>query len=116
MEPLEDSLREVYARKTPPADFTARVMLRVRSAKPPKKHLRLRWAMVGAIAASLFVGVYVSRQRAPIVSPEADGADAQLLLSLQIAGAKINKARDALMRPAGQEPGQRLDQPLKIGN
>ena len=116
MEPLEDSLREVCARKTPPAGFTARVMLRVRSAEPPKKHLRLRWAMVGAIAASLFVGVYVSRQRAPIVSPEADGADAQLLLSLQIAGAKINKARDALRRPAGQDPGQRLDQPLGIGN
>ena len=116
MEPLEDSLREVYARKTPPADFTARVMLRVRSGEPPKKRPRLRWAMVGAIAASLFVGVYVSRQRAPIVRTQADGADAQLLLSLQIAGAKINKARDALVRPAGQDPGQRLDPPLKIGN
>ena len=103
MEPLEDSLREIYARKAPPADFTARVMRRVRAAEPPKKHFRLRWAMVGAIAASLFVGVYVSRQRAPIVSPEADGADAQLLLSLQIAGAKINMARDALMRPAGPD-------------
>ena len=103
MQPLEDSLREACARKTPPADFTARVMMRVRSAEPPKKHLRLRWAMVGAIAASLFVGVYVSRQRAPIVSPEADGVDAQLLLTLQVAGAKINMARDALMRPAGPD-------------
>ena len=36
MEPLEDSLREVCARKAPPADFTARVMLRVRSAEPSK--------------------------------------------------------------------------------
>ena len=37
MEPLEDSLREIYARKTPPADFTARVMLRIRAAvlEPP---------------------------------------------------------------------------------
>ncbi len=103
MDPLEDSLREVCARKTPPADFTARVMLRVRSAEPPKKHLRLRWAVAGAIAASLFVGVYVNRQRAPIVSPEADGVDAQLLLTLQVAGAKINMARDALMRPAGPD-------------
>ena len=116
MEPLEDSLREVCARGTPPADFTARVMARVRSAQPPKKHLWLRWTMAGAIAASLFVGVYVSRQRAPMAGPEADGADVQLLLSLQIAGAKINKARDALMRPAGQGPRQRLDQPLKIEN
>ena len=72
--------------------------------------------VAASVLAALFVGVYVSWQPAPIVSPQADGADVQLLLSLQIAGAKINKARDALMRPAGQDPGQRLDQPLKIGN
>ena len=104
MEPLEDILRETYARKTPRADFTAAVMQRVRSEEPPKKHPRLRWAMVGAIAASLFVGVYVSRQRAPLVIPEADGADVQLLLSLQIAGSKLNMARDALLRPSEQSP------------
>ncbi len=102
MQPLEGDLREVYARKKPPADFTARVMQQVHEQSPPKKHTRMRWAMIGAIAASLFVGVYMSRQSAPIV-PEADGADAQLLLSLQIAGAKLNLARDALMRPSGQE-------------
>ena len=103
MEPLEDSLREVCARKTPPADFTATVMRRVRSAAPPRKHPRLRWSMVGAIAASLLAGVYVSRQRAPVAPAEADSAGAQLLLSLQIAGAKINKARDAVLRSSGEE-------------
>jgi len=103
MDPLEDILRETCARKTPPADFTAAVMRRVRARELPNKHPRLRWAMAGAIAASLFVGVYMSRQPAPIVSPDADGADVQLLLSLQIAGAKLNKARDALMRPAGRD-------------
>ena len=102
MDPLENILRETCARKTPRADFTAGVMRRVRAAEPPKKHARLRWAMAGAIAASLFVGVYVSRQSPPIV-PEADGADAQLLLSLRIAGANLNLARDALMRPVGRE-------------
>ena len=104
MEPLEDNLRQVCARKTPPANFTAGVMQQVRLEEGPKKHPRLRWAMVGAIAASLFVGVYTTRQRAPVVSPEADGADVQLLLSLQIAGSKLNMARDALMRPSEQSP------------
>lgn len=101
MEPLEDKLREAFARKAPPPDFTAGVMERVRT--PARKHPRLRWTMVGAIAASLLVGAYVTTRERPQVSPEAMEAEAQLLLSLQVAGEKLNKARDRVLRPVAED-------------
>ena len=100
-------LRARLARKTPPADFTARVMARVAqevkdektAPAPARSFSRPRWVLSGALAASLVAVVFATRDgafRTP--SPEAE-AEMQLLLSLQLAGEKLNKARDAVLRP-----------------
>jgi len=76
-------------------------MTRVRAEFPPKKSTAIRWATIGAIAASLTVGMYVRQQRGQTrLRHEAEIAEAQLIESLQIAGLKIGKAREAIFRPA----------------
>lgn len=102
MERLERELKQVLARRTPPAGFTANVMSRVRAEQQrPAKRGPWRWAMVGAIAASLMVGVFVGKQRRNRI--EAEYAADQLMLSLQLAGSKINQARDAVRRTGLEE-------------
>ena len=113
MEALERNLRRLLARRPSPPGFTARVMAGLESETPPAKLVgwamagRWRWPMVGALAASLALGVYFQR-RVEISSGEANQAAAaeqaaeQLLISLQIAGTKINKAREAVLRPEGE--------------
>ena len=108
---LAHELRTRLARKTPPADFTARVLARVGreaprapSAAPVRVFPRPRWALAGALAASVAAAVYLSRETAlRTPSPEAE-AETQLLLSLQLAGEKFNKARDAVLRPGLKNP------------
>jgi hypothetical protein len=99
---MHDELKEIYARQNPSADFSARVMTQVRAERGVrKKPVILRWAAVGALAASLTLSVYVSRQRERTrVQQRAEQAEAQLIESLQIAGEKIGKAREAVLRPA----------------
>jgi negative regulator of sigma E activity len=104
---LAHELRSRLARKTPPADFTARVMERVErdamSENPAPAAVRAfpkpRWVLAGALAASLAAVVFVAREGIFRASPSETEAETQLLLSLQLAGEKINKARDALLRP-----------------
>jgi hypothetical protein len=101
MEPVHDELREIYGRRNPSADFTARVMTQVRAERIRKRPVTMRWAAVGALAASLMLSVYVSKQRERTrVQQRAEQAEAQLIESLQIAGIKIGKAREAVLRPA----------------
>jgi negative regulator of sigma E activity len=98
---MHDELKEIFERQNPAADFTARVMAQVRAERVRKKPVILRWAAVGALAASLTLSVYVSRQRERTrVQQRAVQAEAQLIESLQIAGMKIGKAREAVLRPA----------------
>jgi negative regulator of sigma E activity len=101
MESLHDELKEIHERQNPSADFTARVMAQVRAERTRKKPTVLRWAAVGALAASLTLSVYVSKQRQQTrVQQRAEQAEAQLIESLQVAGIKIGKAREAVLRPA----------------
>lgn len=132
---LEDELRVSLARKEPGADFTAGVMRRLREtgASPaPVAEVtefpasrgnivtrlipRSRWAMVGAVAAALAVGVFVGERQNRLAKQhlaemqaaemrEAQRAGQELILSLQLAGAKMNKARDAYLRNVGTHTG-----------
>ena len=114
---IAQELRSRLARKTPPADFTACVMARIErdamSDHPVPPAVRAfpkpRWVLAGALAASLAAAVFVAREgvfRTPL--PEAE-AETLLLLSLQLAGQKINEARDAVLRPP-QENAPREDE------
>jgi hypothetical protein len=103
---VENDLRAIYARRDPAPSFTSRVMERVRAETarapepikklPRQKPVIWRWAVAGAMAASLAVGVYVQQGRVRRAGAIADERAAdQLMLALQLAGNKINKARDA---------------------
>lgn len=129
---LEDELKVALARKEPGADFTAAVMRRVRqsgtfpaalvefpagrSSSLTRLIPRRRWAIVGAVAAALAVGVFVGqrhnqqakRHLADLQAAEtrqAQQAGQELMLSLQLAGVKVNKARDAVLRNVGTQTG-----------
>ena len=108
MEALERNLRRLLARRPAPPGFTARVMASLESETPPAKPGGWamaggwRWPMVGALAASLALGVYFQQRRVEQVA--AERAAGQLLISLQIAGTEINKAREAVLRLGGESP------------
>ena len=114
MEPLERNLRRLLARRPAPPGLAAGVMASLENEVPPDKPAawamaaRWRWPMVGALAASLAVGVYLQQRRVEISPGEveqaatAERAAEELLLSLQIAGTKINKAREAVLRRGGE--------------
>lgn len=100
MQRFEDELKQFFARRTPPADFTSRVVARVRVETSGKTSPLWRWTAIGAVAASLTIGIYVSKQRKDErVRERAEIAEAEILHSLQIAGAKIHKARLAVVSP-----------------
>ncbi len=116
MEALERNLRRLLARRPAPPGFTARVMASLESETPPAKPGGWamaggwRWPMVGALAASLALGVYFQQRRVEVSPGEAEQAAAaeraagQLLISLQIAGTEINKAREAVLQLGGESP------------
>jgi hypothetical protein len=106
MLPTHDELKQALSRREPGADFTARVMGQVRAEPRVKRFPLRRWTIVGAIAASLTVGVYIRQQRraeAPMPSLEAELAGEQLLESLQVAGWQIHKASEAVFEPQAEE-------------
>ncbi len=100
MHPTGDELRQALARRQPAADFTARVMQQVRAERRVRRFPLKRWSIVGAIAASLTVGIYVRHQRRPLPpampSPQAELAGEQLYEALQLAGWQIHVAREAV--------------------
>jgi hypothetical protein len=98
MGPVESELRKALSRRTPPAGFTSLLMEEVRTEQRPRK-MPWRWVAAGAMAASLSLGVFMQKQhsdRQELVA--ARQAEEELLLSLQLAGVKINQARDAVWR------------------
>lgn len=107
MYPTGDELRQALSRQQPSADFTARVMQQVRAGQRVRRFPLKRWSIVGAIAASLTVGIYVRQQRRaappPHPSAEAELAEEQLLESLQLAGWQIHQAREAVFEPQAEE-------------
>ncbi len=112
---VESELRDAYARRQPVPGFTERVMERVRVngdhasepiRKRPERHpLAWRWAVAGAMAASLAVGVYIQQDRNRQAGIEDERAAEELMLSLQLAGQKINRARDVALRHGAGEVG-----------
>lgn len=106
MQPTGDELRGLLSRREPSADFAARVMEQVRAEpKPVRRFPFKRWSIVGAIAASLIVGIYVRQQRRgvePVTQViDAETAAEQILQTLGTAGYKFNLASDAVFgRPA----------------
>jgi hypothetical protein len=98
MERLEEELRRILARRPPPAGLTARVMRQVR-AQPHRSRVPLkRWAVAAALAAALLGGAYGWRRQAHYERRHAQEAGDQLLLSLQIAGSKVEKAREVVLQ------------------
>ncbi len=95
MERVEFELKEALARREPAAGFTERLMREVR-AEPGPRHGPWRWVAAGAMAASLGLGVFVYNERQAFAARQ---AEADLVLTLQLAGLKINQARDAVLRP-----------------
>ncbi|MYA80417.1 MAG: hypothetical protein F4X39_07830 [Acidobacteriia bacterium] len=68
-------------------------------AEPRPRSVRWRWVAAGAMAASLSLGVFMQKQHSDrLALIEARQAEAELLMSLQLAGIKINQARDAVWR------------------
>ena len=101
---VESELRDAYARRQPVPGFTERVMERIR--KRPERHpLAWRWAVAGAMAASLAVGVYIQQDRNRQAGIEDERAAEELMLSLQLSGQKINRARDVALRHGAGEVG-----------
>ena len=108
MYPTGDELRQALSRRQPSADFTGRVMQQVRAEGRVRRFPLKRWSIVGAIAASLTMGIYVRQQRRaalppPPPTPGAALAGEQLLESLQLAGWQIHKAREAVFEPQAEE-------------
>ena len=114
MDPFELELRRTLARREPASDFTSRVMeqVRVESAdeRPEQKEIAFRarksqrywrWAAVGALAASLTIGVVVEQRRNN--RRQAEAAEAQLYETLLLVGQKMNQARTEIRgsRPEG---------------
>jgi DUF917 family protein len=104
MDPLELELRRTLTRREPASDFTSRVMEEVRresaeerteqkviAFEPRRSQRYWRWAAVGALAASLTIGVVVEQRRNS--RRQAEAAEAQLYETLLLVGEKMNQAR-----------------------
>ena len=107
MYPTGDELRQALTHQQPSADFSERVMRQVRAEGRVRRFPLKRWSIVGAIAASLTVGIYVRQQRRAALpalpTAEAELAGEQLLESLHVAGWQIHKAREAVFEPLAEE-------------
>lgn len=114
MDPYELELRRMLARREPASDFTSRVMEQVRRESTDERREQKviafpaggrqrfwRWAAVGALAASLTVGVVVEQRRSN--RRQAEAAEAQLYETLLLVGQKMNQARTEMRgsRPEG---------------
>jgi hypothetical protein len=107
MYPTGDELRQILARRQPSADFTERVMQQVRGEGRVRRFPLKRWSIVGAIAASLTVGIYVRQQRRSTLpalpTAEAELASEQILDSFRVAGWNIHQAREAIFEAPAEE-------------
>ena len=94
---LEEELRRSLAAGPPSPGFTAGVMARVRKERRWTRAPLARWALAGAIAASMIAGVALQQRSARLERERAAARD-QLLLSLEIASAKFNKVREVVLQ------------------
>ena len=114
MDQYELELKRILERREPASDFTSRVMEQVRRGpteeRPGQKMVAFpvlrgqrywRWAAVGALAASLTIGVVVEQRRSN--RRQAEAAEAQLYETLLLVGEKMNQARAEIRgsRPEG---------------
>ncbi len=103
MEPLDGELPEsevkaLFARREPSRDFTDGVMARVREHRGRRRRpfVLWRWAMAGALAASMGIGGFYWREAREREERAARARD-QLVLAVQITNAKLDKAREAVI-------------------
>ncbi len=101
MEPLEDEWKRFLARRPAPPGFTAAVMARIRVEGRRSASALWRTVLAGAIAASLVVAGVLWQNRTRAERLRAEQARDQIILSLQLAGSGIEKARQAVLRLAG---------------
>ena len=110
MDLFELELERRLARREPARDFSARMMDRIReetSASPATAWGRgsrtkaWSWAVTGALAASLAVGMFVQNRR--VEKRAAERAESQLMDALFVTGEMIQIAR--LKAGGGDAPG-----------
>ncbi len=110
MDLFELELERRLARREPAQDFSARMMERIReesNSSPTTAWGRgsrtktWSWALTGALAASLAVGMFVQNRR--VEKRAAEQAETQLMEALFITGEKIQIAR--VRAGGGDAPG-----------
>jgi hypothetical protein len=109
MDRYELELKRILAHREPTSDFTSRVMEQVRRESTGERREQKvvtfqarsrrvwRWAAVGALAASLTIGVVVEQRKSN--RRQAEVAEAQLYETLLLVGQKMNQARTEIRRP-----------------
>ncbi|HWZ44891.1 MAG TPA: hypothetical protein VNW97_15555 [Candidatus Saccharimonadales bacterium] len=114
----EDDLRAALRRKEPSADFAAKVMARLgeqpegeRRATPDRRALavlrwpiQVRWAMAGALAATLLLAAGLQQYQRRQEQVRAERARQQTILALQIATQKIDHVFQRASRTPVQMP------------
>ncbi len=99
MDPMEHELKRVLRREQPSPDFAARVLARAEQEKlrqPWWKSWfavpRMRWAVAVVLIALVLGGVQYQRVQERRRA-EGEAARQQVILALQIAGAKVKRAQ-----------------------
>ena len=108
-DPFEKQLRGALRRQEPPPDFAARVEAR---AKQEQRSLsgswfgpvQMRWAVILLLVAVLG-GAHIQRQRERR-RVEGEAAKHQVMLALQIAGAKVRLAQAMVQQLNEKSPGR----------
>ncbi len=104
MEPLEDELRLFFRRRSPSPGFTARVVAGVAGRRPRTGVAWwLRRVAAGSLAASMVMGGWLWIEHRRTEGARAEEARDQLVLSLAIAGAEIEKARQMVINSIGRD-------------
>ncbi|HEX6879768.1 MAG TPA: hypothetical protein VF135_05355 [Terriglobales bacterium] len=99
MDPLEQELKRALRREQPSADFAARVLARAEQEKQRRPWWkswlavpRVRWAVAVLLIALVLGGVHYQRVQERRRA-EGEAARQQVILALQIAGAKVKRAQ-----------------------
>jgi hypothetical protein len=91
MTPFEEQLKQALARQEPSEDFTARVLAKVSSQRPPATARFWQWAAIAAATLIIAGSAGFEHQYQQIRRGEV--AKQQLLTALRIAGTKLQFAQ-----------------------
>ena len=102
MSRLEDELRHSLRRREPPAGFAERVLARARAREREKRRPALfhwRWLAAAAAVVVLAAGLHFFEERRRRL--EGERAKEQVMLALQVTGAKLRLAEQRVQRVLG---------------